>query len=102
MKYIEDRKFNVNINFEIKYIFFAVILITLIIILIKSRIFTTIQRWFLWILIAGIIGNTINSQDIIEIKFITFLPLFNIADLAVAISTIIVLLSLLIKDRSFN
>lgn len=83
----------------------AVIIILLVTLFSKVN-YSGIQRYMLWLLSAGGISNIIDRVvsadgvvDFIYIKRLTFLPVFNIADLTVALSAVIMLLSLIIQDR---
>ncbi|MGL1893106.1 MAG: signal peptidase II [Spirochaetaceae bacterium] len=84
-----------------------VVVIILIISLIRSNYYIKLQRWTLWALISGVLGNTIDRIIRPEGKLVfihltqpQFIPIFNIADLTVVFCIIIMLISLIIKNRS--
>ncbi len=75
--------------------------------LLRSDEYLKIQRITLWILSGAVISNVIDRiirngrvLEFIQFKIITISLVFNIAELSVAICGIIVILSLIIKDRS--
>lgn len=105
------RNSNVTLNQGFSEILFHIIIptaviIVLIISLLSKMNYTTLQRYLLWILSAGGISNIVDRVistdgviDFIYIKILTFIPVFNIADLTVAFSAVIMLISLIIQDR---
>lgn len=73
----------------------------------KSIKYLRSEKIYMSLFCGGVMGNIIDkifrSGEIvkfIDIKWISFIPVFNIADFAVAICGVIMILSLLIKDRS--
>lgn len=83
-----------------------IVLVILCITLFGKIRYPNIQRYMLWALIAGgssnIIDRIIREGSVIRfihIKQPTFIPVFNIADFAVAISVVIMLISIIIQDR---
>ncbi|OQY38923.1 MAG: signal peptidase II [Spirochaetaceae bacterium 4572_7] len=74
--------------------------------LITNESYTKVQKVAMWILASGGFGNLIDRVvrsggvvDFIYIKNIYFLPVFNIADLSVAIGSIIMILSLILSRQ---
>lgn len=97
-----------NVIFEvvITTVLPLLILLLLVISLLKSDNYTKLQRWALWCIAGGCISNIIDIItkkngiiSIIHITQINFIPNFNIADLIVGIGVIIMLLSIIIRDR---
>lgn len=99
-KFLYVNKLNITFTFHREYIFFLIIIVIFIRIILKDSTFLSIQRWTIWLIIAGWISNLINNLNIFHIVVYTYNLHFNIAYITVAISSLIVLLSLLFKDRS--
>jgi lipoprotein signal peptidase len=83
----------------------AVLILLLTLKRVKS--YTNIERGALWALSAGVVTNCIDRIfrslkviDYISIENLQFLPTLNIGDITVVISTTIVILSIIIQDRS--
>lgn len=91
-----------TITLHYRYLFFVIVIFLVILSLIKNYKYTKLQRWILWMLISGFIGSSINSTNIFHIDILGLNPDFNIANLTVVISALIMLLSILIKDRRIH
>ncbi len=94
-----------NITLSIIIPLLTVILLLISLNIVKS--YTKTQRFALWALAAGLTTNCIDRAfrsfkviDYISIDNLQFLPTLNIGDITVVISTIIVILSIIIQDRS--
>ena len=105
------RNINTSYSSNLIRIFVQIIIPIIIIILlgkalIAKNYFTQVQKVAMWTLASGGVGNIIDRTfrpsgvlDFIYIKNIYFIPVFNIADLSVAIGSTIMVVSLILQDR---
>lgn len=100
---------NSNNNLIIKILIPWGALFLLLISLFTNITYSRSQRLFLWTLLAGVSSNAIDLvirdnrvTEYIKIVPLSTLPIFNIGDMAVVLSLLFMLISLIIQDRSLN
>lgn len=84
----------------------CIVIVLVLITLVKKSNYTSIQRAAMWAILAGGVGNLLdillkNGETIvfIHINIYPKLPVFNIGHFTVAISSVIMLISLIIQSR---
>lgn len=101
-KYLINKRFFTTFVFQYKFIIVFLIIIIVIISILRSSNYSVIQKTALWVIISGYLSSQLNNTKIFQFDIFNYCLNTNIGYIAVAISALIMLISILLKDRSFH